>query len=65
MPELICVDHELDDELPTVGALIIYNGNSLCEEHFEKRIEANREAERRFERQLAEIKGEGRDEHAV
>jgi hypothetical protein len=65
MPDLICVDHEMDDELPTVGALIIYNGNSLCEEHFEKRLEANKEAERRFQRQLAEIKGEDRDEHTV
>jgi hypothetical protein len=65
MPDLICVDHEMDDELPTVGALVIYHGNSLCEEHFEKRLEANREADRRFQRQLAEIKGGDSDVYPV
>jgi hypothetical protein len=60
MPELICVDHEADDDLPTVTALIIYQGDSLCEEHFEVRLARHKQAAIEFEKKMAEIQEEGR-----
>jgi hypothetical protein len=55
MEGLICTAHELDDDLPTVGALVIHKGESLCLEHFEQKVEADKQSEMRFQRRLRDI----------
>jgi hypothetical protein len=52
LDHLICAAHEMDDDLPTVKAVLIHKGESLCLDHFLEKREEEIKQNEEYQRQV-------------